>query len=175
MRQGYIGLVEIPNWKHQLNNVFSELERRQTVAAMRQPLDKAEFEKFIAAVAIPAFREFKQALAEHGDHPDYNDGPDWVGLRWPDGHAIFINSLFRAPNRAAATTDRVRARRSKADQPPLGEAITNLLQMSEEDLMEWLVYSYAAYRRVSETEIEYPAEFTAKRSDDSAEPAKPAH
>lgn len=144
----------LPDWRQQLASCFAELERRKTIAAQTQPIPAEEFRRFVRDTAIPAFREFHNALAEYGDRPEYQEGDDWVGLRWPEGHWIDINSLMRAPNRAAATLDRARAYRERYGE----EGIPDFSHFSKGDILRWLVLSYAAFRRVSESEIEFPAE-----------------
>ena len=144
----------LPNWRQQLASCFAEIERRKTIAAQTQPVALDEFRRFIQETAIPAFREFHKALAEYGDRPEYQEGEDWVGLRWQEGHWIDINPLMRAPNRAAATLDRTRAYRERYG----GEGIGDITQMTRDDILRWLVLSYSAFRRVSESELEFPAE-----------------
>lgn len=144
----------LPDWRAQLASCFAEIDRRKTIAAQTQPIATDEFRRFIQEVAIPAFRDFHASLASYGDDPEYKEGEDWVGLRWQEGHWIDINPLMRAPNRAAATLDRTRAYRER-----YGEAgVYEITQLTKEDILRWLVLSYAAFRRVSESELEFPAD-----------------
>lgn len=140
------------DWKWQLDQIFLELERRRTVAAMSRPIDDAKFEQFIRGVAVPAFTKFCAALKEKGDVPEFSWGRDWVGIRWHEGHVIHFNALNRAPNRAATIVDRARAVRARYGEPPVDE----LTDLTEEDMLRWLVISYAAFRRVSEAELVNP-------------------
>lgn len=144
----------MPDWRQQLSACFAEIERRKTIAAQTQPIPADDFRRFVQETAAPAFREFHKALAQYGDKPEYQEGEDWVGLRWQEGHWIDINSLMRAPNRAAATIDRARAYRERYKE----EGIRDFADFSQADILRWLVLSYAAFRRVSESELEFPAE-----------------
>jgi hypothetical protein len=144
----------VPDWRQQLASCFAEIERRKTIAAQTQSVALEEFRRFVRETAIPAFREFHKALAEYGDRPEYQEGEDWVGLRWQEGHWIDINELMRAPNRAAATIDRARAYRQRYGE----EGINDLTQLSKTDILRWLVLAYSAFRRVSESELEFPAD-----------------
>jgi len=143
-----------PGWKRQLASCFAELERRRTIAAQTQPISQEDFRRFVQNEAIPAFREFHKELASYGDLPEYKEGEDWVGLRWQEGHWIDINPLMRAPNRAAATIDRARAFRERYGE----EAVTDIAHLTKDDILRWLVLSYASFRRVSESELEFPSE-----------------
>ncbi|HEX5323997.1 MAG TPA: hypothetical protein VFW40_09435 [Capsulimonadaceae bacterium] len=143
-----------PGWKKQLASCFAELERRRTIAAQTQPISEDDFRRFVQNEAIPAFREFHSELVKYGDLPEYKEGKDWVGLRWQEGHWIDINPLMRAPNRAAATIDRARAYRERYGE----ESVQELLQLTKDDILRWLVLSYAAFRRVSESELEFPSD-----------------
>ena len=142
-----------PRWREMLDHIFMELERRKTLAAQSQPISDADFRRFVQSVAIPAFSKFYIALKEHGDVPEFNEGPDWVGLRWQDGRTISVNALQRAPNRAATTLDRTLAARRQLGEP----AISDITQMAETDVLHWLVVTYASYCRVSESEIQVGA------------------
>ena len=140
------------DWQWQLDQIFAELERRRTVAALSQPIDAERYRHFIKSIAIPAFCKFCEALKIKGDEPVCQYGDDWVGIRWHEGHVINFNTLNRAPNRAATTVDRTRALRAKYCEPD----IADLTQMTEEDVLRWLVLSYASLRRVSESELAIP-------------------
>jgi len=142
----------VTDWRWQLGQVFAELDRRRTVAALSRPIEAERYAAFIQSVVIPAFRKFCDALKEAGDVPEFHYGEDWVGIRWQEGNVINFNSKNRAPNRAATAVDRTRALRAKYGEPDISE----LTQMTEQDVLRWLVLSYAAIHRVSESELAIP-------------------
>ena len=81
-----------------------------------------------------------------------------MGLRWQDSTVITFNDLQRAPNRAASLLDRVRAQRERRAERSVDESnLDAITSLRKEDILRWLVQNDAAYRRVAESEIDYPA------------------
>ena len=139
----------VPLWRDRLRRIFDLMEQRRNDSLEQRVVTEEEFGWFVQNVAIPAFRQFRSALAERGEFPEYGEGEDWVGFRWPDDHTLAISPLLRAPGRAAAALDLARNYRRRVGIHELAD----LPDVMQDDVSLWLVRQYAAYRRVSEDEI----------------------
>jgi hypothetical protein len=136
-------------WRSRLDGVFQVLEERRASALQQMPVDEEDFRWFVQSVGIPAFRQFRDALAEHGEKPEYAESEDWVAFRWPDGHTVGISPLLRAPSRATAAMQTARTHRRLHGETDLS-SIQDLMQ---EDVLIWLVRHYATWKRVADAEI----------------------
>jgi len=137
-------------WRTRLETVFRVLDERRTAALTEKPVDEEDFRWFVQTIGIPAFRQFRDALAELGDHPEYTEGEDWVAFRWPDGHTVGISPLLRAPTRATAAMHIARTHRRLHGRDDLSGVQDVML----DDVLIWLVRHYANWKRVAESEIE---------------------
>ncbi len=135
-----------PVWLTRLNRVFEILETRRSLSLKQGPVPEDDFRQFVQNTAIPAFRAFRDALAAHGDTPEYAEGEDWVGFRWANGHTLGISPLLRAPGRAASALNFARLYRDEGS--PV-ESVTDVLQ---DDVLQWLVRHYSSWRRVADEE-----------------------